>query len=80
MQDLLDFLGVYGGDFSPGEIMIGDTALSAWIQILYQALEDQQAVVEGMQWKGGCDISFPEGKGNHILIDGGYDNPYTVPT
>lgn len=79
LPDLLDLLGVYGGDFSPGEIMIGDTALSAWIQILYQALEDQQAVVEGMQWEGGCDISFPEGKGNHILIDVNYYNPYTVP-
>jgi len=49
VPDLQDFLGNYGSPFSPAEIMVGDTALSEWIQILYQALEDQQAVIESMQ-------------------------------
>jgi hypothetical protein len=49
VPDLQDFLGNYGSPFSPAEIMVGDTALGEWIQILYQALEDQQAVIEAMQ-------------------------------
>jgi hypothetical protein len=49
VPDLQDFLGNYGSLFSPAEIMVGDTALGEWIQILYQALEDQQAVIEAMQ-------------------------------
>jgi hypothetical protein len=49
VPDLQDFLGNYGSPFSPAEIMVGDTALGEWIQILYQALEDQQEVIEAMQ-------------------------------
>jgi hypothetical protein len=83
VPDLQDFLGNYGSPFSPAEIMVGDTALGEWIQILYQALEDQQAVIEAMQvGAGGCDIRFPEGYGNHIKITP-YDysgNYYVVPT
>ena len=52
VPDLQDFLGNYGSLFSPAEIMVGDTALGEWIQILYQALEDQQEVIEAMQGAG----------------------------
>ena len=53
VPDIQDLLAVYGSPFSPAEIMVGDTALSEWIQILYQALQDQQAVIEAMQGAGG---------------------------
>ena len=49
VPDLQDFLGNYGNPFSPAEIMIGDTALAQWIQILYQALEDQQEIINALQ-------------------------------
>ena len=49
VPDIQDLLAVYGSPFSPAEIMVGDTALSEWIQILSQALEDQQAVIDAMQ-------------------------------
>ena len=49
VPDIQDLLAVYGSPFSPAEIMVGDTALSEWIEILYQALEDQQAVIDSLQ-------------------------------
>ena len=49
VPDLQDLLSVYGTPFSPAEIMIGDTALAQWIQILYQALEDQQEIINALQ-------------------------------
>ena len=49
VPDLQDILAVYGNPFSPAEIMVGDTALSEWIQILYQALQDQQEIINAMQ-------------------------------
>ena len=85
VPDIQDLLAVYGSPFSPAEIMVGDTALSEWIQILYQALQDQQEVIEAMQEAGGCDVRFPDG------LDGEYfttllrdadmnDYPYSVPS
>ena len=85
VPDIQDLLAVYGSPFSPAEIMVGDTALSEWIQILYQALQDQQAVIDAMQGAGGCDVRFPDG------LDGEYfttllrdadmnDYPYSVPS
>ena len=61
VPDIQDLLAVYGSPFSPAEIMVGDTALSEWIQILYQALEDQQAVINAMQGAGGCNFNYPHG-------------------
>ena len=52
VPDLQDILAVYGNTFSPAEIMVGDTALSEWIQILSQALQDQQEVIDAMQGVG----------------------------
>ena len=49
VPDIQDLLAVYGNPFSPAEIMIGDTALAQWIQILYQALEDQQEIINALQ-------------------------------
>ena len=49
VPDIQDLLAVYGSPFSPAEIMVGDTALSEWIQILYQALQDQQEVLDSLQ-------------------------------
>jgi len=86
VPDLQDILAVYGNPFSPAEIMVGDTALSEWIQILYQALEDQQAVIEAMQGAGGCNLLFPDGFGNVETFgfvwsgtDNNYDSIYVVP-
>jgi uncharacterized protein (TIGR02145 family) len=78
VPDLQDILAVYGNPFSPAEIMVGDTALSEWIQILYQALQDQQAVIDAMQGAGGCDLQFPDGlDGDPVIFDG--TGGYTVP-
>ena len=80
VPDLQDILAVYGNPFSPAEIMVGDTALSEWIQILYQALQDQQAVIEAMQGAGGCDYAFPDGLvGQTIAWDLSNSNDYIVP-
>jgi surface protein len=49
VPDIQDLLAVYGSPFSPAEIMVGDTALSEWIQILYQALQDQQELINQLQ-------------------------------
>ena len=49
VPDIQDLLAVYGSPFSPAEIMVGDTALSEWIQILSQALEDQQELINQLQ-------------------------------
>ena len=64
VPDIQDLLAVYGSPFSPAEIMVGDTALSEWIQILYQALQDQQAVIESLTsgaGASGCDFNYPHG-------------------
>ena len=47
--DLLGFLGLFGDEFSPSEIMVGDTTLSNWILILNQTLANQQAVIDSLQ-------------------------------
>jgi hypothetical protein len=47
--DLLGLLGLYGDEFSPAEIMIGDTGLAQWIQILNQTLINQQAAIDSLQ-------------------------------
>jgi len=80
VPDLQDLLAVYGSPFSPAEIMVGDTALSEWIQILYQALQDQQAVIEAMQGAGGCDFSFPEGIHGDFVAFNPSEIVYTVPS
>jgi hypothetical protein len=49
VPDLQDILAVYGNPFSPAEIMVGDTALSEWMQILYQALQDQAELISELQ-------------------------------
>jgi hypothetical protein len=80
VPDLQDILAVYGNPFSPAEIMVGDTALSEWIQILYQALQDQQELINALQGAGGCNYAFPEGLDGEIVnitIDN--ESPYTVP-
>ena len=80
VPDIQDLLAVYGSPFSPAEIMVGDTALSEWIQILYQALQDQQEVIEAMQGAGRCDIEFPEGlDGTSIIWSFNLNGSYTVP-
>ena len=80
VPDLQDILAVYGNPFSPAEIMVGDTALSEWIQILYQALQDQQAVIDAMQGAGGCNWQFPEGLNGETVVELIHSsNPYIVP-
>ena len=49
IPDLLETLTVYGSQFFPEEIMVGDTTLSSWIQILNQTLANQQAVIDSLQ-------------------------------
>ena len=84
VPDIQDLLAVYGNPFSPAEIMVGDTALSEWIQILYQALQDQQDIIDAMQGADGCDTRFPDGLDGDYFTDLLRDNdmndyPYTVP-
>ena len=47
--DLLELLGLYGDAFSPAEIMIGDTGLVQWVQILSQTLQAQQELINQLQ-------------------------------
>ena len=56
--DLLGLLGLYGDEFSPAEIMIGDTGLTQWIQILSQTLQAQQELINQLQ---SDSIALPDG-------------------
>jgi hypothetical protein len=46
--DLIELLTLYGGQFLPEEIMVGDTMLSSWILILNQTLINQQLVIDSL--------------------------------
>jgi hypothetical protein len=61
--------------------MVGDTALSEWIQILYQALEDQQAVIESMQGADTRSLLYPDGLNGIEVVNHDFiaENEYTVP-
>ena len=80
VPDIQDLLAVYGSPFSPAEIMVGDTALSEWIQILYQALQDQQAVIDAMQGAGGCNWQLPEGIQGDFVVFNPSETSYIVPS
>jgi len=56
--DLLELLGLYGNEFSPAEIMIGDTGLVQWIQLLSQTLQSQQELINQLQ---SDSIALPDG-------------------
>jgi surface protein len=56
--DLLGLLSMYGDEFSPAEIMIGDTGLVQWIQILSQTLQAQQELIDQLQSES---IVLPDG-------------------
>jgi len=49
VSDVLETIATYGDQFFPEEIMVGDTTLSNWIQILNQTLANQQAVIDSLQ-------------------------------
>jgi hypothetical protein len=49
VSDVIETLAAYGSQFFPEEIMVGDTTLSNWIQILNQTLANQQAVIDSLQ-------------------------------
>ena len=49
VSDVLETIATYGDQFLPSEIMVGDTTLSNWIQILNQTLANQQAVIDSLQ-------------------------------
>ncbi len=46
---MLEGISTYDNFFFPAEIMVGDTTLSNWIQILNQTLANQQAVIDSLQ-------------------------------
>ena len=87
VPDLQDILAVYGSPFSPAEIMVGDTALSEWIQILSQALQDQQAVIDSLiqsnieEWNNPNEGVISELSDNHgiLYIDVDTTIFFTVP-
>ena len=49
VSDVLETIAIYGSDYFPSEIMVGDTTLSNWIQLLNQTLSNQQAVIDSLQ-------------------------------
>ena len=49
VSDVLEGISTYDNFFFPEEIMVGDTTLSNWIQILNQTLSNQQAVIDSLQ-------------------------------
>ena len=49
VSDVLEGISTYDNFFFPSEIMVGDTTLSNWIQILNQTLANQQAVIDSLQ-------------------------------
>jgi hypothetical protein len=49
VSDILETIAIYGSDYLPSEIMVGDTTLSNWILIINQTLGNQQAVIDSLQ-------------------------------
>ena len=49
VSDVLEGISTYDNFFFPEEIMVGDTTLSNWIQILNQTLANQQTVIDSLQ-------------------------------
>lgn len=49
VSDVLEGISTYDNFFFPEEIMVGDTTLSNWIQILNQTLANQQTVIDSFQ-------------------------------
>ena len=48
VSDVLETIAIYGSDYLPSEIMVGDTTLSNWILIINQTLGNQQAVIDSL--------------------------------
>jgi len=49
VSDVLEGISTYDNFFFPTEIMIGDTSLSNWIQLLNQTLINQQSAIDSLQ-------------------------------
>jgi hypothetical protein len=49
VSDVLETISIYGSEFLPSDIMVGDTTLSHWIQIINQTLMNQQTVIDSLQ-------------------------------
>lgn len=49
VPDIQDFLAVYGNNFVPDEIMVGDSTLSSWIFGLTETVSQQAAIIDSLQ-------------------------------
>ena len=49
ISDVLETISIYGSEFLPSDIMVGDTSLYNWIQLLNQTLINQQAIIDILQ-------------------------------
>lgn len=50
VSDILEGVATYDNFFTPGEIMVGDTALSEWLSSLQNVLSQQQAEIDSLQF------------------------------
>ena len=49
VSDILEGVATYDNFFSPGEIMVGDTALGEWLSSIQNVLTQQQAEIDSIQ-------------------------------
>lgn len=50
VSDILEGVATYDNFFTPGEIMVGDTALSEWLSSLQNVLSQHQAEIDSLQF------------------------------
>ena len=77
--DLQDFLVTYGNPFSPSEIMVGDSSLTYWVEQLSQTIQEQQEMIELLQYGNSKNLAFPDGFGGDFIVLNISDEDYTVP-
>lgn len=59
--DLLDLLPVFGGPFSPQEIMVGDTTLTDYLNWIVQKLGEQNTTLQSLKGSDTRSLIYPEG-------------------
>ena len=77
--DLQDFLTVYGNPFSPSEIMVGDSSLTYWVEQLSQTIQEQQEMIELLQYGNSKNLAFPDGFGGDFIVLNISNEDFTVP-
>ena len=64
VSDILEGVATYDNFFTPGEILVGDTALADWIYMLSATLQGQQELIDSLM--NGSQTTAPTGNFGHF--------------